>query len=197
MHYALYRKIFIYTCTILVGSVFICVILYVWNGIILAGSVFIPVVFHTRYTGILRIQSVPSSCLRWSGARVTLPSDIVFRILFPSTVTVSGPTDMTLNGVTDFENSSVEGLFIMRADSVICVGWLSTMWHRPRRNCRVCCTVLSKLSLNLAWAVLSLGVCLLQQDVQLAKELVPNGNWLWQLCHIFWDCSDRILLYWA
>lgn len=137
--YSLYWKFFSYVCTSFVVSVFILTKICICHVIGLVGSVSNPVVFCTRYTSI-RVSSVFTSCV--AGATVTPSRGTVFCIQLSSNLTVSGVSDMTLNGPKRFDNSFVKGAFVMPANSVICLRGLSTKMCCLGLNCCVCWKVL-------------------------------------------------------
>lgn len=116
--------------------------IYVWHFIIVVSYYFIPIVFCNLRTAIL-VYVVFTSPV--PGVIATLPTYTVLFIPFSCTVTVSGVTNIILNGTTVFDNNLVRGTSAIRGDSVICANGLSTKTCYPVLNCGLHCTRLSKL----------------------------------------------------
>lgn len=179
--FALWWNFSTYMWTILIASVFIHAILCALHVISLLGSVSYPSCF---IPGNSTISVSLSSCL-------AVPTGTILSTSLPCNVLVSTSANMT-----------------MMAGRILKIVLIKMRWpciliqSSGRGVCRQACALLGKIAAYVGqfcrgFLLAGLGsrkfsLCFLAEDVQLAKEPVSKGSWIWLLRHIIQDSAGWI-----
>lgn len=99
----------------------------------------------------------------------------------------SNVVDITPRRLKVLRSSFVSISLAIRADSLICAGGQSTQTLFSRVKLRGVYGITVDVLLAVGLSNLTFLVRLLTEDVWVMKGLASEGNWLWQLCHIFWE----------